>query len=141
MRHSERSCFNTCPYKYHLERKGLRRTELSDKAEDRTFGQAIHAGLKAHYDGLGWEAVCKAYSDLYPSDKEYKSKAKDYDGGIECLRNYIEYWSEQDEKWDVVGTEIEGQVKIGDEDHELHIDLLAKNKQTGEGDKVYGSGK
>lgn len=132
MRHSERSKFNNCPFAYHLESQGLRRVTMSANAEDRTFGQAIHAALKAHYDGEEWPEIEKEYVALYPAEKEYKDKAKDFQSGIETLKAYRSYWLEQDKLWDIIGTEIADKVNFNDEDHELHIDLLARHKQTSE---------
>lgn len=132
MRHSERGTFNSCPYKYYLESAGLRKIETALQDEDRTFGQAIHAGLKCHYDGLGWPEIEKAYSDLYPDGRVYKSQAKSFEAGILLLKAYRAYWSEQDKLWDIMGTEVEGKVLFNDEEHGLHIDLIAKNKQTEE---------
>lgn len=131
MRHSERGNFNSCPYKYHLQRIGLRRIEESSKEEDKNFGIAVHAGLKAHYDGKEWSEIFKVYQDLYP-EKEYKNKAKDFEGGKLLLMEYRDYWREQDKLWDIIGTEVEDQVEFNDEEHDLHIDLLAKNRQTSE---------
>ena len=42
------------------------------------------------------------------------------------------YWAEQDKLWEIIGTEIADTVAFNDEDHSLHIDLLARNKQTSE---------
>lgn len=132
MRHSERGTFNNCPWKSHLEKQGLRRVQASSRATDRTFGIAIHEGLKAHYDGKDWEAIKKVYADLYPEEKEYKAKEKDFESGLDCLKNYRAYWSSQDNLWEVVGTEVADKVTFNDEEHDLHIDLLARNKQTQE---------
>jgi hypothetical protein len=134
MRHSERSSFNNCPLRFKLEHDGLRRVQsaYNPNAEDRTFGQAIHEGLKAHYDGKSWDEIVAAYSSLYPVDKEYKTMAKSHESGIFLLQNYRTYWSEQDKLWEVIGTEVADTIHFNDEDHSLHIDLLAKNKQTGE---------
>lgn len=132
MRHSERSKFNNCPYAFHLGQEGWRKISMTANAEDRTFGQAIHEGLKAHYDGKEWADIEKAYSSLYPADKQYKDKAKDHESGLFTLKNYQEYWSEQDKLWEILGTEVADKVLFNEEEHSLHIDLLAKHKQTGE---------
>ena len=132
MRHSERGSYNSCPYRFFLEKQGLRRVASSPRSDDRTFGIAIHASLKLHYDGKEWPEIEAEYCKLYPSDKQYKDKAKDYFSGLNTLRNYREYWSVQDKLWEIIGTEVSDKVNFNDEDHELHIDLLAKNKQTGE---------
>ena len=132
MRHSERSSFNSCPYRYSLEKTGLRPITLTPNAEDRTFGQAIHAALKAHYDGKEWEDIIKEYAAIYPIQKEYKSEAKIYTGGLKLLASYRTYWADQDSRWDILGTEIAGSMEFNDDEHELHIDLLARNKQTEE---------
>lgn len=133
MRHSERSSFNSCPYRYSLEKGGLRRITAAptSNAEDRTFGQAVHAGLKAHYDGKDWEAILAEYTSVYP-DKEYKTVAKNYESGKFLLQNYRTYWSEQDKLWEILGTEVADKISFNDEEHELHIDLVAKNRQTEE---------
>lgn len=132
MRHSERGCFNNCPQKYKWQQDGLRPLAMSYTAEDRNFGIAVHEGLKMFYDGKDWGDILKAYSDSYPEREEYKSKAKSFESGAVCLKNYMEYWSEQDKLWEVIGTEIEGKVSFNGDDHDLHIDLLARNKQTEE---------
>lgn len=132
MRHSERGRFNTCPYAYHLEQEGWRPLELTEKAEDRTFGIAIHDALKVFYDTGSLEGALNKYSELYPFKKEYKSKAKDYESGLQLLKNYFLYWSVSDKQWDVLATELADKSVFNDEEHELHIDLVARNKQTGE---------
>ena len=132
MRHSERGTFNTCPFKYKLEKDGVKRACPSLLAEDRTFGIAIHEALKSFYDGKGWEEVITEYAKLYPQDKQYASKAKSYEGGVKLLEAYRAYWSGQDELWEILGTEIEDEVFFNDEEHSLHIDLIARNKQTEE---------
>lgn len=132
MRHSERGTFNSCPFKYKLEKDGVKRAYPTLNAEDRTFGIAIHEALKAHYEGKEWEEIVAEYSKLYPSDKEYASKAKSFEGGIKLLEAYRVYWSGQDELWEVIGTEVEDTVFFNDEEHSLHVDLIARNKQTSE---------
>lgn len=133
MRHSERGCFNSCPFKYYLEKiKGLRRVAYSPLAEDRTFGIALHEALDAHYRGKPLEECEAIFTAKYPADKEYKSMAKSHDSGIFTLRNYVEHWAKQDGLWEVIGTEVHDVMEFNDDEHGLHIDLLAKNKQTGE---------
>lgn len=132
MRHSQRSSYNNCPWKFHLEDMGLRRVAYSSMAEDRTFGIAIHEGLKAHYDGKAWEEIERVYTEVYPKDRAYKAEEKSYDSGLFALKNYREYWSEQDKLWEIIGTEVADKVEFNEDSHDLHIDLLARNKQTGE---------
>lgn len=133
MRHSERGSFNSCPQKFKWEQEKLRKISYSPNAsEDRTFGIAIHEALKAHYDGKNEAEVLAVFSSAYPDGKEYKEKAKSHDSGVFALKNYIAYWSAQDDMWEVIGTEIEDKVSFNDEDHDLHIDMLARNKQTKE---------
>ena len=42
------------------------------------------------------------------------------------------YYSGQDQVWEVIDAEHEGQIEIGEEEHGLHIDLIARHRQTGE---------
>lgn len=132
MRHSERQAFNNCPFKFHLQEQQLRKFELTEKAEDRTFGIVIHECLKMFYDGKGLDSMLAYWNSHYPMGKQYKSKAKDYQSGIELLKTYIPYWSEQDKNWEVLETELADVIEFNDESHSLHIDLVAKNKQTQE---------
>lgn len=132
MRHSERSTFNSCPYKFRLEKVGLRRCVASPRSEDRTFGFALHAALDLFYKNKRWSEVIDAYTAVYPAEKEYKTKAKDFQSGLLALEAYRDFWSEQDKLWEVLGSEVADQVTFNEEEHSLHIDLIAKNKQTGE---------
>lgn len=136
MRHSERQAFNSCPLRFHLEETGLKKISVAEEAEDRNFGIAMHEGLKVlHETRFKPESVELAlvkFSDNYPADKNYKSKAKSHESGLSAIANYAEYWSVADENWELIGTEIAETVKFNGEEHDLHIDALFKNKQTGE---------
>lgn len=132
MNHSERVCFNNCPQKYKWQKEHLRPLTMSFNAEDRNFGIAIHEGLKAFYDGGDWAKIEKAFSSSYPREKEYKTQAKSHESGILTLKAYIEYWREQDKQWEVLGTEVADIVEFNYEEHGLHIDLIARHRQTDE---------
>ena len=132
MRHSQRACFNNCPFKHSLEQQGLRKIELTQKAEDRNFGIAGHAALKVFYDSGSLDAALKEFKVQYPFKKDYKSKAKGFVSGLSMLKGYASYWSVADKNWEILATELADEVIFNEEAHSLHIDLIAKNRQTGE---------
>ena len=132
MRYSEKEAFNSCPYKYKLQQDGLKKQVEGSDAHDKNWGAAIHNGLMLHYKGMDWNKVEIGFKELYPANLVEDDQAKTVESGIECLRRYIEYYKQQDQNWEVLGTEEEGSISIGGEDHDLHIDLVARNKQSGD---------
>lgn len=132
MRYSEKEAFNNCPYKYKLQKEGLtKQTEGSD-AHDKNWGAAIHNSLMLHYKGMDWNKVEAGFKELYPVSLVEDDLAKTVESGIGCLKRYIEHYRGQDQNWEVLSAEEEGSVQIGGEDHDLHIDLVARNKQSGD---------
>lgn len=132
MRYSEKEAYNSCPYKYKLQHDGLTKQVEGTDAHDKNWGQGIHAGLKAHYDGKGWEEVKAEFLREYPQGLDETDQAKTPETGIECLNRYRGHYASQDTNWEVLSTEEEGTLSIGGEDHDLHIDLVARNKQSGD---------
>lgn len=132
VRYSEKEAFNSCPWKYKLQQDGLNKIVEGSDAHDKNWGAGIHAGLQAHYKAEGWEAVCTAFLSGYPTNLNESDLSKTTDSGLECLRQYIAYYQAQDKNWEVLSTEEAGVVSIGGEDHDLHIDLVARNKQSGD---------
>lgn len=132
MRYSEKEAFNACPYKYKLQQEGLKKIAEGTDAHDKNWGQGIHAGLDVHYQGKGWEEIVRAFKDSYPENLAEEDLAKTVESGLETLKRYREFYANQDKNWEVLGTEEAGQVTIGGEDHDLHIDLVARNRQSGD---------
>lgn len=132
MRYSEKEAFNSCPYKYKLHQEGLSKQVEGSDAHDKNWGQGIHAGLKAHYDGKEWGEIKSEFLREYPQGLNEDDQAKTPESGVECLNRYRGHYGSQDSMWEVLGTEEEGSVSIGGEDHDLHIDLVARNKQSGD---------
>lgn len=133
MRYSEQANFNSCPAKYDLIiNQKLRKIEEGSKSNDKNYGQAIHAGLEEHYKGKEWPDIERRFKEVYPRSLDESKPEKSVESGIACLRAYREHWKGQDEQWEVIATEQEGQIEIAGELHALHVDLVAKHKQTGE---------
>lgn len=132
MRYSEKEAFNSCPYKYKLHQDGLSKQVEGSDAHDKNWGAAIHAGLYAHYMQKEWGDVRAAFLSEYPANLNESDLAKTTESGIECLQKYIAHYQTQDQMWEVLGAEEVGSVNIGGEDHDLHIDLVARNKQSGD---------
>lgn len=132
MRYSEQQAFNNCPFAYKLAYiDRIQKAELGEESHDRDFGAAIHAGLDAHYKGLPFPEVEKAFLGAFPCELRASEGAKTVQNGLECLKKYIAYYQEQDKNWKVLGTEVLGVIEIGGEKHDLHIDLVAENLQGG----------
>ena len=132
MRYSEKESFNNCPYKYKLQQEGLTKQIEGSDAHDKNWGAAIHAGLQAHYLNKPWEEIERAFIAEYPENLSEEDMAKTRESGLECLKRYRQHFVQQDQNWEVLGTEEVGSVSIGGEDHDLHIDLVARNKQSGD---------
>lgn len=132
MRYSEKEAFNSCPQKYRWQHDGLTKQIEGSDAHDMNWGAGIHAGLEAHYQGKGWSEIEGAFKKEYPSNLKEDDLAKTVEGGVECLKKYIAHYSEQDQNWEVLATEEAGVVRIDGEDHDLHIDLVARNRQSGD---------
>lgn len=125
MRYSEIASFNNCPQQYKWRKDGLRKQDDTHESNDRIWGQAVHKGLESHYQGKDWNAVKASFLSLYPSDLKEDDRAKSVESGLKTLEAYITYYADQDKQWKVLGTEVEDTVQIGDEDHGLHVDLVA----------------
>lgn len=133
MRYSEKEKFNNCPYAYQLAIvEGLTKIEDGSSANDKNWGAGIHAGLEAYYQKKGWDEVKKAFLAVYPTSLSPDDQAKSVENGIKCLEMYINYYMNQDKMWEVLATEEKGVIGFGGEDHELHIDLIARNRQSSE---------
>lgn len=132
MRYSEQAAYNSCPYKYKLQHEGLRKREEGMDAHDKNWGQGIHSALKIHYDGGKFEDVLIAFKKDYPANLKEDDQAKSVESGIEVLKRYVTFYKQQDEIWEVLSTEEEGVVSLGGEDHDLHIDLVARHRQSGD---------
>lgn len=133
MRYSDKEAFNGCPKRYELSRVlGLSRVSDGASEHHLRWGQAIHAALEAHYKGHTVEQVKAAFLAVYPTNLDEKDNAKTVENGLAVLEQYVAYYKGQDTVWEVLATEHEGAIEIGEEDHGLHIDLVARHKQTGE---------
>jgi len=133
MRYSQKESFNSCPQKYKLTYIDGLATKDDEKSKHHlNWGSAIHAGLQAHYKGLPFSDVEKAFLSEYPEDLDPEDLAKTVKNGVEVLRQYIDFYKGQDEMWEVVATEHEGFMDVGGDDSSLHIDLVARHKQSGE---------
>lgn len=132
MRYSEKEAFNGCPYKAKLQMEGLAKQIEGSDAHDKNWGAGIHSGLEAHYLGKGWDEVEAAFKRDYPVNLKPEDEAKSVVSGVECLKRYIAHHKTIDGAWEVLGTEEAGVISIGGEDHDLHIDLVARNKQSGD---------
>ena len=132
MRYSEKEAFNNCPYKYKLQQERLTKQVEGSDAHDKNWGAAIHAGLQAHYNVQGWEEIKSRFLSEYPSNLSEEDLSKTVESGLECLQKYIKFYQDQDKNWEVISTEEEGKLSIGGEDHDLHIDLVARNRQSGD---------
>lgn len=132
MRYSEKEAFNSCPLKYKWTQEGLKKEKEDRSVHHLKWGQAIHAGLEAYYKGLPFPAVEKAFMDVYPIQLDQADTAKTVENGVEVLKQYVKHYGAMDQGWEVLATELEGLVGIGDEEHGLHIDLVGRLKQTGE---------
>ena len=132
MRYSEKEAFNNCPYKYKLQHEGLAKQIEGSDAHDKNWGAGIHSGLEALYRSEGWDAVIGAFLQEYPANLDERDLSKTVESGKTTLEQYAKYYKEQDKNWEVLSTEEKGSVNIGGEDHDLHIDLVARNKQSGD---------
>ncbi|MBU2052536.1 PD-(D/E)XK nuclease family protein [Patescibacteria group bacterium] len=132
MRYSEAQAFNTCPGKYKFQMDGLKKEIEGSESNARVWGQAIHKGLEANYKGLPYPDVEAAFKSVYTSNLDPEDLARTKDSGLEVLRRYVTFYASQDELWEVMATEFEDEITIGDEEHGLHIDLIARNKQSQE---------
>lgn len=132
MRYSEKEAFNHCPFKWSLQQEGLVKREDGGDANDKQFGAGIHRGLEFHYQGKPWSDVEKGFLSEFPALLKANEKVKTPENGLACLKGYIEYYREQDKNWEVIATEEVGTVEIAGENHDLHIDLIARNKQSGD---------
>lgn len=130
MRWSEINTFNTCPFKYKLQKDGWFKQDDSEESAQKIFGQAIHKGLETHYNGQSFEDVKKAFLSLYPKALTDKMEYS-VESGLLTLENYLGYYKEQDTDWKILATEKLGKVETITGSHELHIDLIAKHIPTG----------
>jgi len=129
VRWSAISNFNSCPKKYNLQRQGWHKTDDGEETTDLRFGQAIHSALEAHYKGATEADVLKLFKETYQECTEKKEKS--VESGLDCLKNYIAFYAEQDKDWRVIGTELKGEIETLTGNHELHIDLVAEHLPSG----------
>lgn len=132
MRYSEKEAFNSCPQKFKWQQDGLKKEQDGRSVHHLNWGAAFHAGLEAHYKGASLAEVEEAFVALYPTNLDDSDPAKTRENGMETLRRYVGFYKEQDAVWEVLDTEHAGLIEIGEEEHGLHIDLIARHRQTGE---------
>lgn len=132
MRHSEKESFNQCPLKYRLEHDGLKKIEESSDKNHEIWGSAIHLALKTHYDGGSLEDAKKAFLSIYPENMDEDNLAKNRDSGLAVIEGYVKHYASIDQMWEVLSTEELGSVEFGGESHDLHLDLVARHRQSGE---------
>lgn len=133
MRYSDKESFNSCPFKYKLEKiDGLKKIEEGEDSHDKNWGAAIHEALRSHYQGKSWQEITESFLRIYPKHLKEDDLAKTPETGIQCLKLYREYYANQDTAWEILSTEEEGIIEIGGEEHELHVDLVARSKQSGD---------
>jgi len=132
MRYSEKEAFNSCPQKLRYQREGLRKFADDKTVHHKIWGQAIHKALEVHYGGKSFQEVQQAFKEIYPKNLDDSDLAKTVENGVEVLRRYVAHYAQQDQLWEVIDAEHEGLIEIGEEDHGLHIDLIARHRQTGE---------
>lgn len=129
MRHSDREQFNNCPQAYRYRQDGLVKVEESASSNHAGWGSAIHKGLESHYKGANAK---DAFLADYPENIDEDDLAKNKESGIVVLEAYAKHYATIDQMWEVLSTEELGQVEIGGENHDLHIDLVARHRQSGE---------
>lgn len=128
MSHSRVSCFNGCPRQYQLKYiLEMERIDKVDYQNDSAWGVAIHAGLQAHYLQGAWTDVERAFLKAYPVDLNPKDEAKSQEGGVICLKNYIQFYRTQDKDWKILKVEVKGKLINGDDSHNVVIDIVAEH--------------
>lgn len=144
MRYSEQQAFGQCPYRYKLQTDGVKKNEDGKSAHHKNWGAAWHKGAEMGYnmmkDGVSpskeFEVIRKEFLSLYPTSLDPHDQVKTVESGVLSLKKYFDQYEARDkEQWEVIATELEGLIEIDDEEHGLHIDLVARNRQTQE---VYG---
>lgn len=130
MRNSSRESFNNCPRKYKHEQDGLQKIVESSDKNHADWGSAIHLGLKTHYDGGSLEDAKKAFLSLYPENLDETNMAKNKDSGLAVIERYIQHYGSIDSVWEILATEEEGSVEFSGETHDLHVDLIARHRQS-----------
>lgn len=104
--HSQLSCFQQCPEKYHLT--FLEQLErLTDTPEDqpKRFGGALHAGLAAWYRGQGTQAVSDCFLTLFPKALVEEEKLYTPQHGLAVLQQYLQQYGESDKQYIVRAVE------------------------------------
>lgn len=135
LRYTQLQDFKQCPLKYDLTwNKCLSKIEEGKESHDKNYGSALHSALKVHYDGGSWDEVVTAFNTEYPEHLDPEDLAKTPENGIETLRRYIRYYTEEDKLWRVIGTEVEDSFEVEGITFQLHIDLIAEHAQSG----IYG---
>lgn len=133
MRYSELATFMHCPQKYFNEYvRSIEKIEKAETEHDRDWGRAVHKGLEVWYKtGLLAEAH-SAFEKEYPEQLKEEDLAKTKEGGIKLLNNYVEFYRAQDLNWEVIEAEHEGTFAFEDVQWTVHIDLIARNRQSGD---------
>jgi len=127
VRWSEISNFNSCPFKYKLQKEGWSKQEEGEESAAKVFGQAIHKALERHYQGSATLAeVQGAFLAHYPKALSEKLEYS-LDSGLNILRCYLEEYKDKDKDWRILATELKGAVQTLTGDHELHIDAVAEH--------------
>ena len=135
MRWSEKETYNQCPYKYKLTYidKLQKIEQLETSQHHLRWGQAIDEGLTRHFLGKPWSDIETGFLEYYPKNLDEKDEAKTVEHGLQALKNYIQFYKAEDEKWDMVAIHPEGFVE--EHDSILHPDAIRKLRITGE---IYG---
>ena len=100
------STYIMCPERYRLKfEEKLVRTEADTTDAPLKFGQAMHAGLQAHYQGKDMTTVQAAFMAVYPVALDPTDLARTPEFGCRVLTEYVPWAVQHEQGWKMLAVE------------------------------------
>lgn len=128
--------YKTCPLQCYLKNEvRLRKVEEGASEHHMVYGRAMHGSFKHLYLGDTLESCIEVFKKGYPIQLDPEDKAKTQANGIECLKEYVKRYAQEDKKWKVISVEVKEVFDYVEDGFTVVLDAVFENKEHG---GIYG---